>query len=81
VDAYLLTDGIPGLARLLFLVIAGPRAVLPGMPQIDQVMVFSVVRCGLGIWLILGARGIAQLLRKYGGKWRYKPEIANQESK
>jgi hypothetical protein len=77
IGIYLLTTGIPSLAWPLYLVITIPRNRPPGMPQIDRYVLTSVVSCGLGLWLILGTRGIAQLVRRHSGGWHDESEIRN----
>jgi hypothetical protein len=80
IGIYLLTEGIPGIARLVYYAITTPRNGPPGFQQIDAVIFGSIIRSGLGVWLILGTRGIAQLLRRHSGRSREEPETTNPKS-
>jgi hypothetical protein len=80
IGVYLLTEGIPGVARLVFYAIMSPRNGSPGIAQIDANIFSSIFRCGLGAWLILGTRGIGRLLRRHSGRWRDESETRNPKS-
>jgi hypothetical protein len=78
IGIYLLTTGIPNLAWLvLYLVISILRNGSPQIPEIDRYVITSAVSCGLGLWLILGTRGIARLVRSHSGRWHDESEIRN----
>jgi len=81
IGVYLLTTGIPSLAWPLYLVITIPRNGPPDITQIRASFFSSVVRSGLGVWLILGTRGIAQLVRSHSGGWHDESEIRNPNDK
>ncbi|MGA2440686.1 MAG: hypothetical protein ABSH08_06995 [Tepidisphaeraceae bacterium] len=80
IGIYLFTTGIPSLAWPLFLVITIPRNGPPDMAQIHALFFSSIVRSGLGVWLILGTRGIAQLVRRHSGRWHDESKITSDES-
>ena len=81
IGIYLLTTGIPSLAwLLLFRVISILRDGSPEMPEIDRYVITSAVSCGLGLWLILGTRGVARLVRKHSDKWRDESKAGDQNA-
>jgi hypothetical protein len=77
IGIYLLTTGIPSLAWPLYLVITIPRNGSPDISEIRASFFSSVVRTGLGVWLILGTRGVARLVRRHSGRWQDESEIRN----
>jgi hypothetical protein len=80
IGVYLLTTGIPSLAWLLLLLITMLRNGPPATTPIDANIISSIVRCSLGLWLILGTRGIAQLVRRYSGGWHDESKGSGEES-
>jgi len=67
IGIYMLAGGIGTISQMVFLFLQQTR--YPGQANNLQIgiIVGSVVRCLLGFWLILGPRGIVNLVRRYGG--------------
>jgi hypothetical protein len=69
IGMYLLFDGLPSLGGLIYRFIEGMRAAsFTGITM--ETFIPPVIRCGVGLWLILGTRGIVQLVRGRAGQWQ-----------
>jgi hypothetical protein len=70
IGIYMVATGLPTVMALIFLVLEQARS--GGQSDHGQTgaIAGAVARCLLGLWLILGPRGIVQIIRRYGGKWR-----------
>jgi hypothetical protein len=66
VGIYSMAEGLPVIGRWIYSTWAKSKT---GNVS-DGALAAAVVRCLLGFWLILGSRGIAKLISKYGGRWR-----------
>lgn len=68
IGAYLLAEGLPLIARIVFDIIrenAGNPAVKSLDAYVHEQEVFTAaIRCILGLWFILGMRGVVSLLRR-----------------
>jgi hypothetical protein len=69
VGIYLLTGGLPAFAEYFYEISMTPRM---GMVPFNYYggIIGAIVRSALGLWLILGTRGIATIIRRHSGRWR-----------
>jgi hypothetical protein len=68
IGMYLLFDGMPSLGGLAYRFIEGMRAAsFTGITV--QTFIPPIIRCGVGLWLILRTRGVVQLVRGRAGQW------------
>jgi hypothetical protein len=74
---YLLAEGLPNIARIVFDVLVQNAANAQARSLADYVheqsFFTAIFRCGLGLWFILGVRGVVSLLRRLSAE-RPAPE-------
>lgn len=64
IGIFLLGDGIPAAMQALFRFLQTGRAFIWIDPLWTSGLAASVLQCGIGIWFILGARGLATAIRR-----------------
>jgi len=70
IGIYLLAEGLHVVAQWVYIGLARVRSGAGSLDGIDAVVVGSIVRCSLGLWLILGTQGILTIIRRHSGRWR-----------
>jgi hypothetical protein len=70
IGVYLLADGLPTLAWVLTVIIENIRGTATPESLYERTMISGVIRCTLGLWMILGTGGVVEQIRKYTGRWR-----------
>jgi hypothetical protein len=79
IGIYLLTVGLTGVAQAVIIAFDNARNITTTPMAIWENHSGSIVRCILGLWLILGTHGVVALLRRHGGKWRENTETGKPE--
>jgi hypothetical protein len=68
IGIYLLTEGLPAIAWQLYESIS--RARFGSATGFNGNTVAAILRCFIGLWFILGTRGVLTIIRRHSGKWR-----------
>jgi hypothetical protein len=74
IGIYLLTVGLPSAVNLIYTELTMVRNGGRPMNGVSGTFVGVIVRCLLGIWLILGPQGILKIIRRHSGRWRDTPK-------
>jgi len=70
IGIYLLTQGLPALAQYVYENLARAQSGTGSGIAYHGAILGAIVRCSLGLWLILGTRGILTIIRRHSGRWR-----------
>ena len=77
IGVFLLSTGLPSIAQWAFDKVGAMRNAQA--QTVSPQFWTAIARCALGLWLILGTRGIVVLLRRHGGKWRDESKSPSSE--
>jgi hypothetical protein len=70
IGIYMLTGGLPAVAQYLFESFTRVQSGIGPFNNFYGRIVGASIRCALGLWLILGTRGILTIIRRHSGRWR-----------
>jgi hypothetical protein len=70
IGIYMLANGLPTVAQYSYDVFGRVRNGLGPFTNYYGGIVGAVIRCALGLWLILRTRGIVTIIRRHSGRWR-----------
>lgn len=70
IGIYMLTGGLPMVGQYLFESLYRVQNGIGPFNNFYGRIVGAIIRCALGLWLILGTRGILTIIRRHSGRWR-----------
>jgi hypothetical protein len=80
VGVYLLSDGLAETGRFFSLAVIRGRQGNPIFNDVSSAIFAAALRILLGLWLILGNRGIVNLIRRYSGRWKIESQSPQRDA-
>jgi hypothetical protein len=79
VGVYLFADGVGTSGRFVYTAVARGRQGNSVFNDLNSMIFAAVLRVLIGLWLILGNRGVVTLIRRHSGRWKIESQIESQE--
>jgi hypothetical protein len=80
VGVYLFGDGLGNGGRWIYVAVMRGRQGNSVLFDLDSMIFSAVLRVAVGIWLILGNRGIVNLIRRYSGRWKIESQSPQHDA-
>jgi hypothetical protein len=80
VGVYLFADGLGTSGRFVYTAVTRGRQGSPIFNDLNSMIFAAVLRVLIGLWLILGNRGVVALIRRHSGRWKIESKQAERDA-